>query len=63
MVANPCKCGSSQLKASFDGSTGEKWVVCDKCGNSSDSVTGKNEDVVAQWNLENEKEISELNPT
>ena len=57
MEANPCKCGSSNLKPKFNSETGECWVHCDDCGNVSTPVMRpkSDEQIIAKWDEENPK--------
>lgn len=52
--AEPCRCGSSDLVSQYNSSTGEKWIKCDSCGNTSAPfITNNHISIVESWNLEN----------
>lgn len=53
--ANPCSCGSKNLKPKWNSADGVGWVHCDSCGKVSSPVAlCKGRDaIVTKWNEEN----------
>lgn len=54
-----CKCGSNNLKAKWNSKTGEKWIMCDDCGNISTAIiTNDADDIIKIWNREQSEPIT-----
>jgi len=59
MIPKKCRvCGTNDsLKPKWMSETGEKWVHCDRCGNTSTPIVSDDRnEIVAQWNKEQNHE-------
>jgi len=61
MEAEPCRiCESKDLRPLWSSETGEKWVACDNCGNTSSPVISNDRDeIIEQWNKEQTAEAKQ----
>lgn len=57
MDANPCTCGSTNLKPKWNSEDKIGWVHCDECGKTSTPVnlSQGRESIIAKWNEENQQ--------